>query len=223
MRISVVIPVLNEAQVLPGCLAGCSQAWERVVVDGGSTDRSLEAARAAGARLVSAPRGRGAQLAAGARACSGDVFLFLHADTRLPKDWDVHVRRALSRSGARWGCFLLGIVPPRPALSAISWGANLRTLLFRLPYGDQAVFVRQDAYFGAGGFADAPLMEDVDLARRLGAGGGFSPVRAKVEASARRWEAEGPFVATLRNYRLLTRYLLGASPESLAGHYPDVR
>ncbi len=223
MRISVVIPTLNEEEALPACLAACAGAWEIVVADGGSPDRTVEIALSAGARVLHAPRGRGAQLGAGARAATGDALLFLHADTRLPQGWDARVRRALSRPGARWGCFLLSIVPSGPALSAIAWGANLRTLALRLPYGDQAVFTLREAYAEAGGFAPIPLMEDVDLARRLATGGGFSPVRARVAASARRFEAEGPLFSTLRNYSLLLRFLLGTPAGRLAPRYPDVR
>jgi cellulose synthase/poly-beta-1,6-N-acetylglucosamine synthase-like glycosyltransferase len=162
-------------------------------------------------------------MALGAAKAKGDVLWFVHADTLVPKDFAEQISRALKDSKVVWGAFALGVQRRTPGLDLICLGANLRTRLFNLPYGDQTLFVRRDAYIKAGGFAPIPLMEDVDLAKKLGRIGRFCMVRARVYTSARRWQQEGLCARTLKNYSLLLRYALGSSPFVLAKKYPDSR
>jgi len=226
MRLSIIIPVLNEAATLSQTLDALQDRAadpETIVVDGGSTDRSVEIARKYTPHVFSSARGRGTQQDAGARRAQGDVFVFLHADTCLPAGYARHIRQALVDPHVVFGAFLLTINPSTPFLNGIALAANLRSILFRLPYGDQALFVRRSAYFRTGGFAPWPIMEDVDLVRRLNRIGGAKLIRKPVKTAARRWEKERPVFATFRNWWLMIRYLLGASPEALMRHYPDTR
>lgn len=224
MSLTVVIPTLDEEGVLEGTLSSlAAEGVEIVVVDGGSRDRTVEIARRHADRVLSTKPGRGAQLAAGARAASGGTLVFLHADTRLPAGFPALIARALSRPRASWGAFRLRTSPRSPGLDLISFGANLRTRFFALPYGDQAVFARREAYEACGGFPDIPLMEDVALAKRLRQTGGFVLLRARATTSARRWLAEGLLKRTLKNYRLLLQYRLGTPPRTLAERYRHIR
>ncbi|MBW1989977.1 MAG: TIGR04283 family arsenosugar biosynthesis glycosyltransferase [Deltaproteobacteria bacterium] len=224
MKVSVIIPALDEEAALPATLACClGHAHEVIVADGQSDDATAKVAEGMGAQVLSCPRGRGRQQHAGALASSGGVLLFLHADTLLPEGWHAKVEEALSRPGSRWGCFWLGISPSSRRLSLVAAGANLRTRLFALPYGDQALFVRREDYFAAGGFSSLPLMEDVDLALRLRRDGGFSPARGRVLTSARRWAARGAALQTLENYARLARFLWSGNAGGPDPSYPHVR
>lgn len=222
--ISVVVPTLNEAGVLARTLEGLPAGFVDVVVaDGGSTDATTAIAREHGARVTVARPGRGPQMNAGAAAAKGDVLLFLHADTALPPDAVARIGAALADPGVVAGAFLLGIDSPDPRLALIARAANLRTRLTRVPYGDQAPFVRRAAFDAAGGFPDVPIMEDVMLGRRLKRLGRIVVVPARVRTSARRWEREGVVRTTLRNAALITLYLLGVHPRRLARWYGHVR
>ena len=221
MRISVVIPALNEAANLPATLAAIGEeASEVLVVDGGSADATVEVARRAGAAVLAAPRGRGRQLAAGADAATGDVLLFCHADCRLPAGWAHAVRAALAAGrDVVGGAFRLGIESPRPSLALVAASANVRSRLTGHPYGDQALFVRAEAYRAVGGFAPLPIMEDIDLCRRLWRVGRLVQLDLSVRVSARRWEREGTLYATLRNAALAGLFYLGVDPARLARWY----
>ena len=168
--ISLILPVLNEAPILAGALSNLPRApdLEIILVDGGSTDATREVAgRFPHVRWVSAPRGRGVQMNAGARVARGDFFLFLHVDTALGHGAHLAALRQAAgdpRVGA--GAFELRLTPPTPFLRFIAWGANWRGRLFRLPYGDQAIFVRRDLFLALGGFAHRHP-EDLDLVLRL--------------------------------------------------------
>ena len=224
MKLSVIIPTLNEEKRLPGLLnflAG--KGLEIIVADGGSGDKTAAIARSFTPLVVISPPGRGIQMARGARLATGDVLLFLHADTLLPGAFKAIIERALSRQGAVFGAFRLDIRPISPALRLIRLGANLRTRLFSLPYGDQAVFVRRSVYEKLGGFAEIPIMEDVELALRLKKAGRFVMAEGSAVTSARRFEKEGALMAWLRNQNLLWRYLLGTPPENLLPRYRPVR
>ncbi|MDT8436135.1 MAG: TIGR04283 family arsenosugar biosynthesis glycosyltransferase [Gemmatimonadota bacterium] len=223
--ISIVIPALDEERTIAGLLDDLRRLRvprETIVVDGGSADATAAVARAAGARVLSAPRGRGSQLRAGAAAAAAPVLCFLHADVRLAPEG---ARRldALARepSGAAWA-FPLRIDAPGPAYRLIELGANLRSRLLRLPYGDQGLVIRRDDYERAGGHPAIPVMEDVALARALR---GTVPLRllpegpGELRVSARRWERDGPLRRTLRNWTLLVRYAAGVAPERLARRY----
>jgi rSAM/selenodomain-associated transferase 2 len=224
MALSIIIPTLNEADKLgPTLQSLMGHPAEIIVVDGGSKDATVEVARQYSTNVMVSPPGRGLQQDTGARQSQGDILVFLHADTQLPVRYESLICHALTDPGVVFGAFLLGIHPPRPALEVIAFMANLRSRLFRLPYGDQAIFVRRSAYFLAGGFQDWPIMEDVDLVRRLNHIGGFKLAQGSVHTSARRWQRENLVCTTFRNYSLILRYFMGISPHTLARHYPDIR
>lgn len=222
--ISIIIPVFNDAEMLSQTLAALRNHAgdvETIVVDGGSTDGSVEAARNYTPLVVRSSKGRGVQQDAGARCAHGDILVFLHADTLLPSGFGHLICQAFADPEVVFGAFLLAIHPPTPILNGIAFAANLRSILFGLPYGDQALCVRRPIYLQVGGFRPWPIMEDVDLVRRLNRVGAFKMIRTPVKTSARRWEKENPVFTTLRNWSLIIRYLLGASPEALARHYLD--
>ncbi len=227
MRLSVVVPVLDEAERIGRQLAELGATVgidEVVVVDGGSRDGTPDVVRRApGVRLITAPRGRGTQLNAGARAARGDVLLFLHADVTLPADAATCVRDALADPAVVAGAFRVRTVADAPGwLGPLLRFADLRSRVTRLPYGDQAVFVRRDAFERVGGFPDQPLMEDVELARRLRRVGTIRTVPGVVRVSGRRFLAN-PIRAlvAMRVFPLL--YRLGVSPARLARIYGDPR
>lgn len=222
--LSIIIPTLNEAATLDQTLESLKdQSVEIIVVDGGSTDGTAEIARQYTPYVLISPTGRGHQQDTGARRSQGNVLLFLHADTQLPPGYRDLIHQALADPRIVFGAFSLRIHPPGLALDLIAFMANLRSRFLRLPYGDQALFVRRSAYFKAGGFRDWPVMEDVDLVRRLTRLGGFRLARGCVQTSARRWERERLIFTTLRNWALMICYYLGARPHSLSRLYPDAR
>lgn len=225
--VGVVVPTLDEEAALPGLLdrlAGLDLT-EVVVVDGGSTDATVEVARAAGARVVQGVgRGRGLQIAAGARAVRGEVVWILHADARPPSDAVTRMRAALSRSDVVAGAFLLHTVPAggRFRLGPLLRVADLRSRWTRLPYGDQGLFVRRTALDTIGGVPEQALFEDLELSRRLRRVGRIATVPVELEVSGRRFEAH-PFRALVLMHALPALYRLGVAPERLARLYPPVR
>lgn len=225
MKISVIIPALNEELAIGRTLGSFegNGAHETIVVDGGSTDGTLKEATRPGVLPVSAPPGRAVQMNAGAEKASGDVFLFLHADTRLPHGAMEAIRSALSDPGVVGGAFTLAIDSTKPFLGWVARMANLRTRLTRVPYGDQGIFVRRDTFQEIGGFPAWPLMEDVDFCRRLKKRGRVVILEEKVLTSPRRWEAEGPLYVTLKNRTLVLLFLFGVSPYRLKRWYEDRR
>ncbi len=222
--LSVVVPALNEGAALPallGDLRALGPAVEVIVADGGSTDDTAAVAAAAGASVVAAERGRGRQLRAGAAAARAPLLCFLHADVRLDARAVADLARLAAdpRSGEAAWAFRLRIDGRRAAYRAIERGANARSSLLGLPYGDQGLVVSRAAYDAAGGYAAVPLMEDVMLVRALGR---LLPVRllpSGVTVSARRWERDGAWRRSARNLALLARWMAGAAPERLAGEY----
>ena len=224
MNLSIIIPALNEAPILGEALHRLEdKTAEIIVVDGGSQDATVEIARRHTPHVFVSAKGRGCQQDIGAHQARGNVLLFLHADTRLPPGFLSLVSQALADSKVVFGAFSLAIHPSSPALKLVASVANLRSRFFKLPYGDQAVFVRREAYFQVGGFRDWPVMEDVDLVRRLRRAGGFRLARGEVQTSARRWEQGKVVMTTLRNWLRMIRFFLGVSPNVLARSYPDTR
>jgi rSAM/selenodomain-associated transferase 2 len=227
-ELAVIVPVLDEAARIGRslrALAATPGVGEVIVVDGGSADCTVEIARSfPGVRVLAAPRGRGPQMNAGARAASGAVLLFLHADVTLPADAAAHVAAALADPGVVGGAFRTWTVadgggwPLGPLLHL----ADLRSRVTRLPYGDQALFVRREAFWRAGGFPAQPLMEDVELARRLRRLGRLVTVPASVRVSGRRF-AHNPLRAVLALRLLPVLYRLGMAPERLARLYGNPR
>ena len=224
MKLSIIIPTLNEAEILGQTLQGLKpRTAEIVVVDGGSKDGTVRVARQYTPRILISRAGRGFQQDKGARQAQGDVLVFLHADTQLPQEYEHLIHQALADPRVVFGAFCLSIHPAEPAFDLISLMANLRSRLLKLPYGDQVLFVRRGAYFEVGGFQDWPIMEDVDLVRRLNRVGSFKMARGCVQTSARRWQKENLVYTTLRNWSLIFRYFMGVSPNVLARHYVNTR
>jgi rSAM/selenodomain-associated transferase 2 len=218
--ISVVVPALNEAACVADAVRsarGGGPDIEVLVVDGGSSDGTCAAAAAAGATVLSSPCGRGVQLDHGARRAAGQWLVFLHADTRLEDGWAATLR-ALPESVVG-GAFRFAVDSPRRGYRLVEAGVAIRCRLFRLPFGDQGIFVRRETYEATGGFPPFPLMEDVAFINRLARKGrlAFPPVRAFT--SPRRWERSGILNTTLRNWWLLGLYAAGLPPQRLAKMY----
>lgn len=222
--ISVVLPVYNEAALLPAALAALkAQAPEAelVVVDGGSDDGTQAAARAAAHILVKSPRpGRGFQMDLGLRAAAGRIVVFLHADTRLPDGWPALVRDAFSALPTpAWAAFRLAFDDPRPAFRILERAAALRQAVTGVPHGDQGIAVSRDAALAAGGVPHVPLMEEYELARRLRGQGKFAALPAAATTSVRRYERRGPLATALRNSALVALWHLGVPPARLVDWY----
>ena len=222
MKLSIIIPVLDEAANLPMLLAGLAplraHGTEVLVVDGGSSDGSAEIVERAGVALIHSGRGRARQMNAGAAQAAGDTLLFLHADTVLPPSADAIVAGAL-RTARAWGRFDVSIDGRSPMLRIVAAMMNLRSRVTGIATGDQAMFMTQQAFESVGGFADLPLMEDVDLSRRLKAVSAPVCVRERVRTSGRRWEQRGVWRTTLLMWRLRWAWWRGAPVERLAERY----
>lgn len=218
--ISIVIPTLNEANTLPATLAGLARPGVEVIVaDGGSQDQTLAVAQEYGAWTVSAPTGRAVQMNAGSRLARGEILLFLHADTRLPADFDQEVRATLAQPGTSAGAFRLAVDQPGPRLGLVVAGVNWRSGCFQLPYGDQGLFLAADLFRALGGYAELPFLEDVELVRRLRRQGKILLTSGAAVTSARRWQRLGVGQTTLRNQVILLAYFLGVSPQRLQHWY----
>jgi rSAM/selenodomain-associated transferase 2 len=220
--VAIVIPTVDEEATLAallGDIARLEVPHEVVVSDGGSADATREVARAAGARVVEGPRGRGTQLRAGVAATGAPLVCCLHADVRLDRSAraDLAALAARGRSGA-W-CFRLRIDGRRWSYRIVEWAANTRTRIIALPYGDQGLVVSRSTYDAVGGYRDVPLMEDVLIARALGRAGGISLLGSELVVSARRWERDGILRRSITNFVILARFTLGASPERLLERY----
>ena len=219
--ISIVIPTINEAENLPRTLAGVADRRdiELIIVDGGSTDSTCSIAERFGAKVLRSPLGRGMQLNVGAQAASGSILLFLHADTRLPSDFPELVRQSLEQTSVVAGAFRLRIDDPRRSLRIVEWGVDLRSRRLHLPYGDQALFLRKNTFDQIGGFPDWPLLEDVEIVRRLRRRGRIVIVPTAVLTSARRWNRLGVVCTTVLNQIIILLYRFGMSPHRLAAWY----
>jgi len=220
VNISVIIPALNESGCIEAALESASGAFELVVVDGRSTDDTAARARAMGATVLTAgSAGRGGQMDLGAEWATGEVLLFLHADTMLPAGWGDAVAAVLEDARTVAGAFPLSIASPGLRFRLIERAAGLRSRRLGLIYGDQAIFVRRESFFKAGGFRKLPLMEDVDCVKRLRKLGTVALCERSVVTSARRWDRGGVAGVTARNWLTLVLYLFGVSPERLYSHY----
>ena len=223
-RYSVIIPTLQEEARLPGAIQSALAAYDRdceiLVVDGGSTDATRQIAHRYGRVLVRSG-GRGSQLNAGAARAAGDVFVFLHADTRVDARSGTAIERALRDEGVAGGCHRFRVDPPTAALRfrLLEAGVNLRSRAFGTATGDQAIFVPRRCFEAVGGFPDHPIFEDVALVRRLRRIGRFEVLPVAAYTSRRRWEERG-FVRTVALHWLLRgAYGMGVSPRHLNRRY----
>ena len=222
LRISIILPVLNEAAGLPAMLAALAplraEGAELIFVDGGSSDASPALIVEAGLTCLASPRGRAKQMNAGAAAATGDVLLFLHADTRLPADALATIRSAIA-AGARWGRFDVRIEGRPLMLEVVARMMNLRSRLTGIATGDQAMFVTRAAFDAVGGFPVQPLMEDIELSRRLLATSRPACLRARVITSGRRWEQRGVWRTIVLMWQLRWAYWRGVPAALLAERY----
>ena len=221
-RLSVIIPVLDEANGIVTCLLALAPlraaGAEVIVADGGSQDETAQRAAPHADHVVHIPRGRARQMNAGAAIATGDVLLFLHADTQLPHDATAHLETALA-TGAQWGRFDVRIVGRHPLLHIIATLINLRSRLSGIATGDQAIFVRRQTFAEIGGFPDLPLMEDIALSNTLRKRWKPACLKARVSTSGRRWERHGVWRTIFLMWTLRSAYRLGVSPEVLARFY----
>jgi rSAM/selenodomain-associated transferase 2 len=221
--LSIIVPVLDEAALIAGALAALAPCRARgvevIVVDGGSRDRTPDIARPLADRTISAPRGRAAQMNAGAAVARGDVLVFLHVDTVLPPAADRLVVDRLTGSGRCWGRFDVAIVGRSPLLPVVARMMNLRSRLTGIATGDQAMFVTRAAFVRAGGFPDIALMEDIALSARLRRHGRPLCLAERATTSGRRWDQHGVVRTILTMWRLRLAYWLGATPAALARAY----
>jgi len=223
MKVSVVIPAINEAAEIAHTVASAvtAQADEIILVDGGSTDDTMDLARDAGANVISSPPGRATQQNGGAIASTGDILLFLHADCRLPESGIRDIRRQLTQQPhCVGGWFRQRIDDPARIFRLIEAGNQLRARALKWAYGDQAMFVRRERFVAINGFPDLPLMEDLYLMKKLKRCGQLVCIDAPLIVSARRWKQRGTIQQTLRNWTMLTAVHLGVSPKRLARFYP---
>lgn len=223
MRLSIIVPALNEAACIERTLAALAplraRGHEVIVADGGSADGTPGLAAPFADLVIAAPRGRARQMNAGAEAARGEALLFLHADTGLPPEADRLVGEALARRC--WGRFDVRIEGRSPLLAPVAWLMNLRSRLSGIATGDQAIFVRRAAFFRAGGFPDLPLMEDIAFSARMKTLSPPACLAAKALTSGRRWERHGVLRTIVLMWRLRLAYSLGARPEELARRYAD--
>lgn len=223
--LAIIIPVLNEAGNMRPLLESLQKTpeVEVIVVDGGSTDGTQAIAQSFGVRVLTTAPPRSHQMNAGAAAAAGGILLFLHADTRLPEAFLPLIHHTLEQPNVVAGAFDLGIQGDRWGLRWVEWGVKWRSRLLQQPYGDQALFLRAATFHEMNGFAEMPLLEDVDLVRRLQHRGRVAIAPAQVLTSGRRWEKLGILRTTLLNQFILMAYRLGISPDRLAQWYQKAR
>jgi rSAM/selenodomain-associated transferase 2 len=212
--LSIIIPTLNAAAFLPGTLASLGEGGEVIVVDGGSTDATREIAAACGARVMTAPRGRGTQIAAGLVSATHPWLLLLHADTRLSPDW----RNALRTDPTRAGYFRFVLDTKAPRARRLERLVAWRSRVLGLPYGDQGLLIHRDLLRAVGGMKSLPLMEDVDLVRRLGRSR-LVLLPADAVTSAQKWETQGYLRRSARNLLCLSLWFAGVPAEKIQWIY----
>lgn len=223
MKLSVIVPVLDEAEGIAAMLDSLADLRARgaevVVIDGGSHDATVELARPRADCVLSSPRGRAVQMNAGAAAASGGVLLFLHADTRLPAGADRLLCDGLERSGRAWGRFDVDIAGRSRFLRVIAWFMGVRSRFTGIATGDQAIFMRSAAFQAAGGFPPIALMEDIALCKALKRISRPLCLRERVVTSGRRWERHGIVRTVFLMWGLRLAFAFGAHPRALARRY----
>ena len=227
MSLSIIIPALNEAGHITATLDSLQPLRRRgaeiVVVDGGSSDITVALATPLADRTLSAPRGRASQMNAGAAVARGAVLLFLHADCVLPPEADRLIIDHLAAGNRHWGRFDVRLAGTHPLLRLIAFMMNWRSRLTGIATGDQGMFVTRERFVAAGQFPVIPLMEDVALSRKLKTRGRPACVRARIIASARRWEKHGVVRTVVLMWRLRVAYFFGVPPADLAIRYDGNR
>lgn len=223
--ISIILPVWNEASIINDTIKSILSIpydgeIEVIVVDGSLSGETINAITEKSVKRLISDKGRSRQMNKGASDAAGEVLLFLHADTLLPEGALEKVSSATGEEDVVGGAFDLAIESRRPIFRLIEKAATFRSRITGIPYGDQAIFIRKDFFDSIGGFRDIPLMEDVDLMRRIRkTGRRIHIIPDRVRTSPRRWEKEGVLRCTLRNWIIITLYLLGVPPEKLARFY----
>jgi rSAM/selenodomain-associated transferase 2 len=220
-KISIIIPVLNEEKNILATIITSQKSinTEVIVVDGGSQDNTYEIAISTGVKVIVSQPGRAIQMNAGAAVASGDILLFLHADTQLPPGFDDMVRKTLNKSNIVAGAFALKINGQAWGLRLIEWGVNIRSKYLQLPYGDQAIFFQSKIFHQIGGFPELPIMEDFELVQCLKSIGRIIIIPTPVLTSGRRWLKYGIIKTTFINQIIITGYFMGVSPQRLANWY----
>ena len=219
--ISVIIPTLNEAPTVVRAVesAGTGREVETIVADGGSADKTVALAEAAGARVIRSDPGRSRQMNQAAGSARGEILVFLHADTLLPPGFDRQARQIIAQRGIVAGAFRLAINGSSPSLRLIEKVANWRSTWLQMPYGDQALFLKAPIFHSLNGFRDMALMEDFDLVRRLRRMGRIVIAPHCVLTSDRRWRTRGPWKTTLLNQISIVAYSAGVSPTRIERWY----
>ncbi len=225
MRISVIIPALNEEKAIAATLRASRllQPDELIVVDGGSTDRTREICASLEQSVISSAPGRALQMNCGANSATGDVLLFLHADTRLPSTAFADICAVLNDPGVVGGRFDIELDGDHWMLKVIGRMISYRSRVSKVGTGDQAIFVRRAVFARVGGYPDIPLMEDIAFCRTLKRIGRVACLRSRVVTSARRWDADGVWRTMFKMWTLKMLYLLGISPMRLKRYYDDAR
>lgn len=238
-KISIIIPVLNEADRIWSTLSSIqstSNHVEIIVVDGGSRDKTVTVAESFGVKVLSVEPGRARQMNAGAAVARGEILLFLHADTRLPAEFEILIYQALGETekyrknspqlttaakiqNPIAGAFKLKIDAQLKGLQLVEKMVNLRSRLLGMPYGDQAIFLKSAVFRDIGGFPDLPILEDFELILHLRRLGQIVIVPASVLTSGRRWQKLGVLKTTLINQLIILGYFLGVAPTQLAHWY----
>ena len=219
--ISIIIPTRNEADSIGGLLPDLLgiPGVELLVVDGESTDNTVDIAKSLGAKVLETSPGRAQQMNAGAEAAQGGILLFLHSDTHLAPGFAEHVREILKQPGVAAGAFQLSIDGKDFGLRIIEWLVNFRSRVMQMPYGDQGIFLTANMFFSVGAFPPQPIMEDFELMRRLKKRGRVKILHLNANTSARRWERLGILKTSVMNQAIIIGYFLGISPEKLSGWY----
>lgn len=225
MNISVIVPVLNEEKSIGATLVALMALapYEIIIVDGGSTDRTRTIAEQYGISVVASERGRARQMNRGARQASGEVLLFLHADTSLPSSAFADISATLTDPRYFGGRFDVELDGDHWLLPMVARMISYRSRVTKVGTGDQAIFVRRAAFVRIGGFPDIPLMEDIAFCRALKKNGAVACLRSRVITSARRWEADGVWRTIFRMWTLKLLYFAGVSPVRLKQFYADTR
>jgi rSAM/selenodomain-associated transferase 2 len=225
VSVSVIFPVLNEGGLICDALQALALSagnvsYEAIVVDGDPAGSTVGRITDPGVICFTAPKGRAAQMNKGAARASGNILLFLHADTRLPQNALGKVAAALADERYIGGAFDLGISNPRWIFRLTGWCASVKHRVTRIPYGDQAIFIRRTYFEAVGGYPEIPLMEDVEIMKRIKRRGDRIVILPDlVETSARKWEKDGVLYTIFRNWMIQTMYLIGIPADKLVKYY----